>query len=118
MLPDFGDGIGYINFKLETKAARELMKCMAASGDGKSFATAYHAITFEEEKLLVEQYFHVDVTEGTLKKEDAKVYSIVSVQIPDGPKTDIYFRLDPRMVDGIKVAAEKEKSGKAKAVQP
>ncbi len=115
VLPDFGDGIGYIDFKLETKAARELLKCMAASGDGKGFTTAYHAVTFEEERLLIEQYFHVDVENGAIKKEGGKVYSIVNVQIPGGTKTDIYFRLDDQLIEGIKDAAAKEKE---KAAQP
>lgn len=107
VLPDFGKGIDYIDFNLEKRAARELLKCIVATGDGKSAKTAYHAITADEEIVLVEQYFRVAAQQATMRREGDTVYSIIVAEIPNGPKVDVWFRLDPRMVEAIKATLKK-----------
>lgn len=111
VLPDLGNGIDYIDFSLEKRALRELLKCIVSKGDGRSEDTAYTSMTMEEEQILVEQYFHVDATASDTKQDKGHVYNIISVQIPDGPKEDVWFQLDDRMVKAIMAAmAEKQKT--------
>lgn len=107
VLPDFGKGIDYIDFNLEKRAARELLKCIVSTGDGKSAKTAYHAITADEEIVLVEQYFRVAAQQATMRRDGDLIYSIIVAEIPNGPKVDVWFRLDPRMVQAIKDTLKK-----------
>lgn len=109
VLPDFGQGIDYIDFKLERAAAKGLLDCIANSGDGKSKQTAFVTISAEEQQIMVEQYFRVDYTGAQLVRDGDAVYSIVGVQIPGGQKADVHFRLDPRLVAALKSWAEKQK---------
>lgn len=101
-LPDFGKGIDYIDNKLEKKAAKALLDCVVATGDGRTPATAFKIITTDEQRILIEQYFRVDMTEARLAREGDRVSSIIKVQIPDGEAVDIHFMLDDRMVQRLK----------------
>lgn len=109
VLPDFGNGIDYIDFKLEKAAAKGLLDCIANSGDGKSKSTAFVTISAEEQQLMVEQYFRVDYAAAKLERDGDAVYSIVGVQIPGGEQVDVHFRLDPRFAAALKSWAEKQK---------
>ena len=101
-LPDFGKGIDYIDNKLEKLAAKALLDCAVATGDGRTPATGFNVITADEQRIIIEQYFRVDATEAKLSKDGDRVNSIVTVQIPDCAAADVHFRLDPRMVQRIK----------------
>lgn len=101
-LPDFGKGIDYIDNKLEKLAAKALLDCAVATGDGRTPATGFNVITADEQRIIIEQYFRVDATEAKLSKDGDRVNSIVTVQIPDGAAVQVHFRLDPRMVQRIK----------------
>lgn len=101
--------INYIDYKLARQGAREMMKCFVASGNGKSYETAYRAIQADEMFILIEQYFHVDATGGQTISKDGKAYTIVGVQIPESrQKLNIYFHLDDRMIKAAKAAREKK----------
>ncbi len=101
-LPDFGKGIDYIDNKLEKLAAKALLDCAIATGDGRTPATGFNVITADEQRIIIEQYFRVDATEAKLSKDGDRVNSVVTVQIPDGAAAAVHFRLDPRMVQRIK----------------
>lgn len=101
-LPDFGKGIDYIDNKLEKKAAKALLDCAVATGDGRTPATGFKVITGDEQRIIIEQYFRVDATEARISRDGEKVHSIVKVQIPDGAAVDINFLLDDRMVRRLK----------------
>lgn len=102
ILPAFGGRVDYIDPKLARRGARELMKCLATTGDGKSMETAFRAAHADEMFIMIEQYYHVDATDGRTEEKNGNYYTAVSVSIPDTQqKADIWFRLDPRMVDSI-----------------
>jgi hypothetical protein len=101
-LPDFGKGIDYIDNKLEKKAAKALLDCAVATGDGRTPATGFKVITADEQRIIIEQYFRVDATEARMSRDGERVNSIVKVQIPDGAAVDINFLLDNRMVQRLK----------------
>ncbi len=101
-LPNFGKGIDYIDNKLEKKAAKALLDCAVATGDGRTPATGFKVITGDEQRIIIEQYFRVDATEARMSRDGARVNSIVKVQIPDGAAVDIHFVLDDRMVQRLK----------------
>lgn len=101
-LPDFGKGIDYIDNKLEKKAAKALLDCAVATGDGRTPATGFKVITADEQRIIIEQYFRVDATEVRMSRDGERVNSIVKVQIPDGAAVDINFLLDNRMVQRLK----------------
>lgn len=101
-LPNFGKGVDYIDNKLEKKAAKALLDCAVATGDGRTPATGFRVITGDEQRIIIEQYFRVDATESRLSRDGERVNSIVKVQIPDGAAVDINFLLDDRMVKRLK----------------
>lgn len=101
-LPNFGSGTDYINNKLEKMAAKALLDCAIATGDGRTPATGFRVITADEQRIIIEQYFRVDATEARMSRDGARVNSIVKVQIPEGAAVDVHFILDERMVQRIK----------------
>jgi hypothetical protein len=107
-LPDFGKGIDYIDNKLEKLAAKALLDCAVATGDGRTPTTGFNVITADEQRIIIEQYFRVDATEAKLSKDGDRVNSVVTVQIPDGAAAQVHFRLDPRMVQRIKETMQQQ----------
>jgi len=98
LLPDFGRGIDYIDPKVEKAASDGLLACIVKTGDGRTAATAHQIISEEEEKILIEQYYHVDAAKLTIDTKDGHIYHIIEVQIPDAKVTaNVYFRLDDRI---------------------
>ncbi len=98
ILPDFGHGIDYINYKVEKAASAALLDCIVKSGDGRSTATPFRVISKEEEQILIDQYFHVTAADLDLKTENDHIYNIIKVEIPGAKeKVDIVFQLDDRM---------------------
>ncbi len=98
ILPDFGHGIDYINYKVEKTASAALLDCIVKSGDGRSTATAFKVISKEEEQILIDQYFHVTASDLDLKTENDHIYNIIKVDIPGvKDKVDVVFQLDDRM---------------------
>lgn len=98
LLPDFGHGIDYIDPAVEKAAADGLLDCIVKTGDGRTAATAHQIISEEEEKILIEQYYHVDAAKLSIDTKDGHIYHIVEVQIPDAKVTaNVYFRLDDRI---------------------
>jgi hypothetical protein len=115
LLPDFGHGVDYIDPAREKKAAAALLGCIVSAGDGRSAASAFEVISVEEEEIVIEKYFHVDPVRADAHRENGKFYNVVTVTIPDSKvETDIYFRLDPRLVQGL-IARQKETKAKAAA---
>lgn len=105
ILPARKGKVDYIDYNLARQGAGEIMKCFVATGDGKSYETAYRTIQADEMFLLIEQYFHVDATGGQTFGRDGKVYTVVGVQIPESrQQLNIFFRLDDRMIEGVKAA--------------
>lgn len=110
LLPDFGNGIDYIDPSFEKKAAEALVGCLLKTGDGRSLATAYQVVTVDEEKILTEKYFRVEPVAIDKKRENGHVYAVLTVQIPENKlRQDIYFQLDDRLVKGT---IEAQRSGK------
>lgn len=105
ILPAVNGKVDYIDYRLAREGAKKILDCFVATGDGKSYDTAYHTIQADEMFILIEQYFHVDATGGQMVGKDGKYYIIVGVQIPETrQQLNIYFRLDDRMVALSKAA--------------
>lgn len=112
LLPDFGNGIDYIDPAFEKKAAEALLGCLLKTGDGRSLETAYRVVTVDEEEIIAEKYFRVEPVKIEKQRDNGHVYNILTVQIPDSKvRQQIYFQLDDRLVQG---AIEAQKSGRIK----